>query len=95
MKNQGPRAGTKQKHPAAWSSGIIPPPLLVSIACNILTTSAISGRFSALASQHFRMIFAKELGQHLGISGRKFCQKIRCYITPNMIDLQRYDNIYK
>jgi tRNA(Phe) wybutosine-synthesizing methylase Tyw3 len=48
--------------------------LLVSIPSNIFTTSSISGRFSAFPSQHFLMTFAKELGQHLGISGRKFCQ---------------------
>lgn len=72
--DQGPRAVAKQKQPEAWSSGIIPPPLLVSTASNILTTSSISGRLSALASQHFRIILAKPLGQHLGISGRKFCQ---------------------
>lgn len=72
--DQGPRAGVKQKQPEAWSSGIIPPPLVVSIASNILTTSSISGRLSAFASQHFRIILAKELGQHLGISGRRFCQ---------------------
>lgn len=75
QKNHGPRVVAKQKHPFAWSSGIIPPPLLVSIASNSLTTSSMSGRFSAFASQHFRMILANELGQHRGISGRKFCPK--------------------
>lgn len=71
----GPRAVLKQKQPCAWSSGIMPPPLLVSNASNSLTTSSMSGRFSGFASQHFRMMLANELGQHLGISGRKFCQK--------------------
>lgn len=68
----GPRVGAKQKQPPAWSSGIIPPPLLVSIASNNFTTSSISGRLSGFASQHFFMMLAKELGQHLGISGRRF-----------------------
>ncbi|OMO85636.1 hypothetical protein COLO4_21529 [Corchorus olitorius] len=72
--NHGPRAGAKQKQAGVWSSGIIPPPLLVSTASSILTTSSISGRFSGFASQHFRIMFAKELGQHLGISGRRFCR---------------------
>lgn len=67
----GPRL--KQKHPVAWPSGIIPPPLLVSSDSSILTTSSISGRLSGLASQHFFMIFAIALGQHRGISGRMFC----------------------
>lgn len=70
----GPRAVVKQKQPWTWSSGIIPPPLLVSIASNKVTTSSMSGLLSGFASQHFRMMLAKELGQHLGISGRKFCQ---------------------
>ena len=51
----------------------MPPPLLVSMASNNLTTSSMSGRLSGFPSQHFRMMLANELGQHLGISGRKFC----------------------
>lgn len=74
MRSHGPRADVKQKQPGDWSSGIIPPPLLVSMASNIFTTSDISGRFSGFPSQHFRMTFARELGQHLGIVGRRFCQ---------------------
>lgn len=73
--NHGPRVALKQKHPLAWSSGIMPPPLLVSITSNSFTTSSISGRFSGFASQHFLMMFATELGQHLGISGRRFYQR--------------------
>lgn len=73
--NQGPRVTVKQKHPFNWSSGIMPPPLLVSITSNIFTTSLMSGRFSAFASQHLRMMFANEFGQHRGISGRKFYSK--------------------
>lgn len=69
----GPRA-MKQKHPGDWPSGIMPPPLLVSIASSNLTTSSISGRLSGLASQQRRMMLANAFGQHLGISGRKFCQ---------------------
>ncbi|KAL4312149.1 hypothetical protein GQ457_01G032270 [Hibiscus cannabinus] len=63
-----------QKQPGARSSGNIPPPLLVFTASSIVTTSPISGRFFGSASQHFLMMFANELGQHHGISGRKFCQ---------------------
>lgn len=78
----GPRAVLKQKQPWTWSSGIMPPPLLVSIASSILTTSSMSGRFSGFASQHFRMMLANELGQHLGTSGRRFCRKqFQTYIT--------------
>lgn len=74
-KNYGPRIGAKQKQPpAAWSSGIIPPPFVVSIASSNLTTSSISGLFSGLASQQCFIIVATELGQHRGISGLKFCK---------------------
>ena len=72
--DHGPRAGKKQKQPEALSSGIIPPPLLVSIASRSVTTSSMSGRFSGCGSQHLFMMFAKEWGQHLGMCGRKFCQ---------------------
>lgn len=77
----GPRARMKHKHLALWSSGIIPPPLLVSIASKSLTTSSISGRLSGFASQHLRIMLAKAVGQHLGISGRKFCstKEKQCY----------------
>lgn len=78
--DQGPRPALKQKQPLTWSSGIIPPPLLVSMASNKLTTSSISGRLSGFASQHFLMMLANELGQHLGISGRKFCQLKNIYM---------------
>jgi hypothetical protein len=44
----------------------------VSIASNMETTSSISGRLSGLASQHRFITFARELGQHLGISGLRF-----------------------
>lgn len=70
---QGPRATEKKQQLLTWSSGIMPPPLLVSMASNNLTTSSMSGRLSGFPSQHFRMMLANELGQHLGISGRKFC----------------------
>lgn len=36
------------------------------------TTSSISGLLSGLASQHRFITFARELGQHLGISGLRF-----------------------
>jgi hypothetical protein len=36
------------------------------------TTSSISGRLSGLASQQRFITFARELGQHLGISGLRF-----------------------
>lgn len=75
--HHGPLEGAKQKHPAAWSSGIMPPPRLVSIDSSSLTTSSISGRFSGFASQHLFMMLARELGQHRGMSGRRFWQKIR------------------
>ncbi|KAF7819599.1 Paired amphipathic helix protein Sin3-like 4 [Senna tora] len=42
----------------------MPPPLDVSIASNIDTTSSISGRLSGFASQHLFITFARELGQH-------------------------------
>lgn len=71
---QGPRR-VKQKQPGDWSSGIMPPPLLVSTASSNLTTSSMSRRLSGCASQHFRMMLANEPGQHLGISGRKFCNQ--------------------
>ena len=70
---QGPRYLRKQKQPWGWSTGSIPPPLDVSMASIIATTSSISGRLSGLASQHRFITFAKELGQHLGISGLRFC----------------------
>jgi len=47
----------------------------VSIASNIVTTSCISGRLSGFAFQHFRMMFAKSLGQFFGILGRKRCAR--------------------
>lgn len=71
-KYHGPRA-EKQKQPEAWSSGIMPPPFRVSIASSDLTTSSMSGRLSGCGSQHFRIMLANAPGQHLGISGRKFC----------------------
>lgn len=70
---QGPRGVPKQKQAEAWSSGIMPPPLLVSTAYNNFTTSSMSGRLSGFASQHFRIMLASAVGQHLGISGLKFC----------------------
>ena len=98
----GPRAGAKQKQPPAWSSGIIPPPLLVSIASNILTTSSMSGRFSGFASQHLFMMFARELGQHLGISGLRFwiCHNIKvrvtlCWSQQNMKEENDWDERLK
>lgn len=75
MISYGPRAGLKQKHPPALSSGIIPPPRLVSIASKSLTTSCISSRLCGFESQHFRIMFASEFGQQRGISGLKFCQE--------------------
>jgi len=85
-RDYGPRAGTKQKHPPSWSSGIMPPPLLVSIASISLTTSSMSGLLSGFASQHFFMIFDSALGQHRGISGRKFCHNTReDYNQSNML----------
>lgn len=68
----GPRYLRKHKQPCCWSTGIIPPPFEVSMASNIVTTSSISGRLSGFASQHLFITFAKELGQHLGISGLRF-----------------------
>lgn len=72
--SQGPRRLPKQKQLWRWSTGIIPPPFDVSIDSNMDTTSSISGRLSALASQHRFITFAKELGQQRGISGLKFCK---------------------
>lgn len=69
---QGPLCLRKQRQPCCWSKGIIPPPLDVSMASIMETTSSISGRLSGVASQHFFITFARELGQHLGISGLKF-----------------------
>lgn len=68
----GPLCLRKHKQPCCWSPGIMPPPLDVSMASSMETTSSISGRLSGLASQHFLITFARELGQHLGISGLKF-----------------------
>jgi hypothetical protein len=51
----------------------MPPPLDVSIASIMDTTSAISGRLSGFASQQRFITFAKALGQHRGISGLRFC----------------------
>lgn len=73
MKFHGPRRFRKQKQPWDWSGGIIPPPFDVSIASIRDTTSSISGRLSGFASQHRFITFASELGQHLGISGLRFC----------------------
>ena len=42
------------------------------MASNKETTSSISGLLSGLASQHRLITFARELGQHLGISGLRF-----------------------
>lgn len=72
---QGPRCFRKQRQPRCWSTGIIPPPLEVSMASNRVTTSSISGLRSGLASQHRFITLASELGQHLGISGLKFWKK--------------------
>lgn len=66
----GPRALKKHKHPPVWPFGIMPPPLLVSRGSKSRTTSSMSGRFSGLASQHLRMMFAIAFGQQRGISGR-------------------------
>jgi hypothetical protein len=52
--------------------GIMPPPLDVSIASTMDTTSAISGRLSGFASQQRFITLAKELGQQRGISGLRF-----------------------
>ncbi|CAA7402236.1 unnamed protein product [Spirodela intermedia] len=49
----------------------MPPPLVVSMASKIATTSSISGRRSGFASQHLFITFPSELGQHRGISGRR------------------------
>ncbi|GJX16987.1 hypothetical protein Tco_0217819 [Tanacetum coccineum] len=66
-----PRGRWRKKQPfAALSSGNIPPPLLVSISSNILTTSTICGLFSGFTFQHFFIMLASELGQHFGILGR-------------------------
>lgn len=51
----------------------MPPPLDVSIASSMDTTSAIAGRLSGFASQQRFITLAKELGQQRGISGLKFC----------------------
>jgi hypothetical protein len=50
----------------------MPPPFDTSMASNMETTSSISGRLSGLASQQRFITFARELGQHLGISGLRF-----------------------
>jgi hypothetical protein len=71
----GPRYLRKQRQPWGWSEGIIPPPLDVSIASNMETTSSISGRLSGLASQHLFITFPRALGQQRGISGLRFCYK--------------------
>lgn len=73
--SQGPRCFRKQRQPCCWSVGIIPPPLEVSIASSMVTTSSISGLLSGLASQHRFITLASEPGQHLGISGLKFCRE--------------------
>jgi hypothetical protein len=70
------------RHPGRWSTGIMPPPLDVSIASNMDTTSAISGRLSGFASQQRFITFAKELGQQRGISGLKFCKPVVLYHHP-------------
>lgn len=78
---QGPRCLRKHpKHPCCWSGGIIPPPFDVSIASNMVTTSSISGRLSGFASQQTFITFARELGQHRGISGLKFCNFVQSLI---------------
>jgi hypothetical protein len=69
---QGPRFLRKQKQPPCWSGGIMPPPFVTSMASNMETTSSISGRLSGLASQQRFITFAREFGQHLGISGLRF-----------------------
>lgn len=70
---QGPLYLRKHRQPCCWSRGIMPPPFDVSMASNIVTTSSISGRLSGFASQHRFITFARELGQHRGISGLRFC----------------------
>ena len=50
----------------------MPPPFVTSMASNMETTSSISGRLSGFASQQRFITFARELGQHLGISGLRF-----------------------
>lgn len=53
----------------------MPLPLDASMASNIDTTSSISGLLLGSASQHLLITFATDLGQHLGISGLRFCIK--------------------
>eukprot|EP01018_Ginkgo_biloba_P013749 Gb_27650 [translate_table: standard] len=43
------------------------------MASSIVTTSSISGLLSGFASQHLLITLLRELGQHLGISGRRLC----------------------
>lgn len=59
----------KHRHPPAWASGTMPPPLLASRASKNRTTSSMSGRFSGLASQHLCMMFAIGLGQQQQAAG--------------------------
>jgi len=71
----------------------MPPPFDVSIASNIDTTSAISGRLSGFASQQRFITFAKELGQQRGISGLKFCspRDIYCPLAQNSAAKNEYE----
>lgn len=67
----------------------MPPPLDVSIASSMDTTSAISGRLSGFASQHRFITFASELGQQRGISGLRFCAKISFQLRVSVTTWQQ------
>lgn len=70
----------KHRHPPAWASGTMPPPLLASRASKNRTTSSMSGRFSGLASQHLCMMFA--IGQAWAAArGRRFCTHRMSHIS--------------
>jgi hypothetical protein len=65
----------------------------VSIASNMETASSISGRLSGLASQHRFITFARELGQHLGISGLRFWDFNKKTLPKERINHKEFDFI--
>ena len=73
-------------------------PLLfeVSMAFNMVTTSSISGLLLGFSSKHCVIIFARELGQQLGISGIRFCilsiEFVKLYLMCN--NVSQIENIY-
>ena len=66
------------------------------MAFNMVTTSSISGLLLGFSSKHCVIIFARELGQQLGISGIRFCILSVEFVKPYLMcnNVSQIENIY-